>query len=105
MISGETIQEVVKRLSQAAPDSQIILFGSHARGDAGRESDLDILVVEPSITARRREMVRLSDAIRSLQIPVDIVVTSKKNYLEWSQVPGTVFYRAATQGRMLYDAA
>lgn len=35
---------VAERLSIAAPDAQVILFGSRARGEAGEASDVDILV-------------------------------------------------------------
>ncbi|MDD3925842.1 MAG: nucleotidyltransferase domain-containing protein [bacterium] len=102
MISEEIIMEVKERLKLAAPDSTIILFGSYARGDAREGSDLDILVVEPDIISRRREMVRLHDALRSLRIPVDILVTSNKNFEEWSDTPGTVIYEAAKKGKVLY---
>jgi predicted nucleotidyltransferase len=105
MISETIILEVTARLRQAAPDSTIILFGSHARGAAGDNSDLDILVIEPMVTARRKEMIRLSDALRSLRVPVDVVVTSRKNYAEWSHVPGTIFFNAAQEGKILHAAA
>ena len=105
MISEETIQEVVERLKKAAPGSTIVLFGSYARGEAGEGSDLDILAIEPSVAARRREMVRLSDVLRPLGIPVDIVVASQKTFEEWSETPGTVLHEAATEGKVLYAAA
>jgi len=41
----ERIDEMVRRIvSQFHPD-KIILFGSHARGEAGPDSDVDLLVV------------------------------------------------------------
>jgi predicted nucleotidyltransferase len=41
----ERIEEMVRRIvSQFQPD-KIILFGSHARGEAGPDSDVDLLVV------------------------------------------------------------
>jgi len=46
MVADELIQEIVTRLTEAAPGSTIILFGSQARGDARQDSDLDILVVD-----------------------------------------------------------
>src|SRR5262249_13200549 len=65
-ISEATIQEAVELLRRAADPSRIILFGSYARGDARENSDLDFLVTQPVVTARRREMVRLSNVLRPL---------------------------------------
>jgi len=105
MIMDGVIQQALDLLKKAAPDSTIILFGSHARGDAGPESDVDFLVVEPTLTARRREMVRLTDLLRPLRIRADIVVVSSKTYEEWRDTPGTVIFAAAQQGTVLYVAA
>ena len=102
MVSDELIQEIVARLTEAAPGSTIILFGSQARGDAREDSDLDILVVEPVVQARRREMVRLSDVLRPLRVPIDIVVVSRQNFEEWRDLPGTIIHQAAREGRILH---
>ncbi|MBI5528367.1 MAG: nucleotidyltransferase domain-containing protein [Deltaproteobacteria bacterium] len=105
MDATEFIHKALEILRAAAPDSTIILFGSRARGDAGEGSDFDFLVVEPVVVARRREMIRLSDALRPLRIPVDVLVVSKASFDKWSAVPGTVYFRAATEGKVLLAAA
>jgi len=103
MISNETIQEAIERLIKAAKPQKIYLFGSYARGDARKQSDLDFLVIEQVLKSRRKEMVRLHDAIRSMRIPVDILVTSESTFNEWSDVHGTVMYRAKAEGRLCYE--
>lgn len=103
MVTQATITEAVRRLHQAAPGSRVILFGSHARGDARPDSDVDFMVVEPQVTARRAEMVRLNDVLRSLRIPVDVLVTSEETFNRRRLVPGTVWYEAAREGRV-YDS-
>jgi predicted nucleotidyltransferase len=103
MTEHETISKAVELLRQAAPGATIILFGSHARGEAGPESDYDFLVVEPEVRSRRDEMVRLSDVLRPLRIPVDVLVTSRKTFEDWADTPNTVIYEAAREGKV-FDA-
>ena len=50
-------RQVRRRVAQYArvvaaefPDSQIVLFGSHATGEAGADSDIDVAVILPEIT-------------------------------------------------------
>jgi predicted nucleotidyltransferase len=51
MDTSELIEEAARRIRAAAPGAQVILFGSHARGEA----HVDLLVVEPTVrTARWR---------------------------------------------------
>gem|GEM_PF-4401872 len=53
------ILEAGRRLARAAPNARVILFGSHARGNAGPRSDVDILVIEPDVDNAAIESVRL----------------------------------------------
>src|SRR5271166_592762 len=59
MVTRETIDAAVRILAEAARPARIVLFGSHARGDAREDSDVDLLVIEPQVEDRAREMVRL----------------------------------------------
>jgi predicted nucleotidyltransferase len=105
MIPETIVQKAVGRLKKAANPVKIILFGSYARGEVTEESDLDFLVVEKELKARRMEMVRLRDILSPLRIPVDVLVISERTYEEWKDIPGTVIYEAASEGRVMYDAS
>jgi predicted nucleotidyltransferase len=72
----ETIKRLTELLVEAAKPKRIILFGSQARGEAGEDSDLDVMVVEEGVLDRAGEMVRLNRLLRSIDIPVDLLVVS-----------------------------
>lgn len=102
MVEESVIQEAGRRLAAAAgSDAQVILFGSHARGDADRHSDLDFLVIEPQIESRKAEFVRLRNALGELGVPVDLIVYRSSEAAQWGGVPGTVVYDALREGRVL----
>ncbi len=105
MIDAELIDKAAQTLLEAAPGSRVILFGSHARGEARPDSDIDFLVVQPQVKARRAEMVRLSDALRSLGIYADVLVVSEETFQEWSDEPGTVVYQAVQEGKVFRASA
>ena len=51
MLDEAGIAAIVNLLRAAAPDAEVFLFGSYARGAATDRSDLDLLVVEPIVNA------------------------------------------------------
>ena len=106
MIDARTIQRAVDVLLESAPHgSEVILFGSYARGDAVSQSDVDFLVIEPQLPDRRTETVRLRSALRPLRLPVDVLVVSRQAFLAWKDVPNNVIHEAAREGRSYARAA
>ena len=105
MISFETIEKAVRILAEAAKPTKIILFGSYARGDACEDSDVDLLVVEPDVSSKRNEMVRLRRLLRPFRIPVDVLVVSEQEFNDWGHLTGSVLYWANTEGKILHEAS
>lgn len=77
----------------------MIVFGSQTRGDAQSDSDLDLLVIEPAVSDRLAEMVRLSTLLGRNLIPADVVVLSSEHFEHQSAVPNTLAWRAKREGR------
>jgi len=103
-IDDTLIAEAGRRLAAAAPDARVILFGSHARGNARPGSDLDLLVVEPELSSRREEFGRLREALGDLGVPVDLIVVSADHVSKWGSVHGSVIHEALQEGRVLAGA-
>jgi len=103
--SEEIVAQLTGVLVQAAKPKRIILFGSRARGDAAADSDFDVMVVEEKPANRFAEMVRLNRLLRSLDIAVDLLVVSEEKFQYWRDTPGNVYYEAASEGKILYEAA
>jgi predicted nucleotidyltransferase len=102
MVTHEQIDAAVRLLAEAAPPARIILFGSHARGDAREDSDVDLLVIEPQVEDRAREMVRLRRLLRPLRIPVDILVYSVDEVARWGGQPGSALFWALREGTVVH---
>ena len=84
----------------------IILFGSHATGDARPDSDVDLLVIEAAPFGpgrdRRREMVRIWRALAGFAVSKDILVYSREEVERWREARNHVIGRALREGRFLY---
>jgi uncharacterized protein len=104
MTDDALIEEAGRRLAAAAPDADIILFGSRARGEARSDSDLDLLVIEPDFARRGEEYGRLRRELRGLDVAIDLVVYRRREADEWRCVPGTFLHRALGEGRVLAGA-
>ena len=66
MVTRESIDSVVRILAEAARQARTALFGSDARGDARDDSDIGLLVIDPRVEDRAREMVRLRRLLRPI---------------------------------------
>ncbi|HET7418139.1 MAG TPA: nucleotidyltransferase domain-containing protein [Solirubrobacterales bacterium] len=100
-VNENLIAEAGRRLAAAAPKAQVILFGSHARGEAGPNSDVDFLVVEPEVANEAEEAVRLHRTLRDLRVPADVIVVSREYAERWREVRGGLVHAALSQGRVL----
>ncbi len=84
---------------------RIILFGSHASGRAGEESDVDLLVVLPVTGPRYRLAARIRAALPA-GVPIDVVVRSPEDAAKAASNGGDpVVAEAMRRGVVLYPAA
>jgi len=104
MVSMDTIEEVGLRIGRQFNPDRVILFGSHAEGRAGVDSDVDLLVIMPTKRDPVDESVAIRLAIRP-SFPVDLLVRTPES-IERRLAIGDSFIRGILQhGKLLYEAA
>jgi predicted nucleotidyltransferase len=108
MFAQVQINEMALAIARAVNPLSVILFGSYARGDMRKESDLDLLVVERDNFNKQRsrwkEILAIRNAIRSFRGAKDILVYSSEeiNLLRCS--PNHIVGDAFREGKVIYEA-
>jgi len=104
-ITPEKVQMVVQRLIEVARPKKIILFGSYVRGDATRDSDLDVLVVTShEVESPRRESVRLRNSLSDINMTMDIVVVPFSRFEALREKLGLIYREADRHGKVVYES-
>lgn len=98
----ETLQVMTDRIVAGFQPERVILFGSHARGDASDQSDIDLLVVMPDGTDRRQATIAIMNALRDVRVPKDVIVTTPARIARYGHLVGTILRPALREGKELY---
>ena len=96
------IEQMVRRVVRQFHPERVILFGSQARGEAGPDSDVDLLVVMPVKASRRQKQVDIRVALHDIPVAKDIIVTSPEDFAWRKEVVGTIEYPDVKGGKVLY---
>lgn len=98
------LADIVDAIRLAVDPAKIVLFGSQARGEGTRDSDLDICIITGDDAVRSLDVAfhaRLALAHVTMQ-PIDIVAVNPGTYAKRSQQKGTLEYEIAQEGVVLY---
>ena len=96
------LDRLVRAVVDRAQPLRIILFGSAARGGAGPDSDIDLLVVVPDGTHRRQTAQRLYREISGIGVPFDLVVATRGDLERHAENCGLIYRAALREGREIY---
>ena len=84
---------------------QIILFGSHARGEAHPHSDIDLLVVFSECADKRKAAIEIRRVLKDIPVPKDIIVSTPEELERKQHSVGSVLRYAQQESVILYDSS
>ncbi len=105
MADSPALDEIVRRLVDAYRPERIYLFGSVARGEAGSDSDYDLMVIISDNAPPEQRRSRLAyQVLRGTATAADVVVWPKSNFERRAKVVASLPATVMREGRLLYAA-
>ena len=98
------IDDMVRRIVKQFNPARIILFGSHARGTAGPDSDVDLLVIKSGDVHRLRLAQQIYRNLHGVGQAVDIGAVTPGDVERYRDSWPTVIYPALREGKVVYAA-
>lgn len=100
-----TLSEIVRRLVEAYRPERIYLFGSKARGDAGPDSDYDLLVLVADDAPPERRRSRLAyERLWGVGTAADVLVWLKTAFESRIHLKASLPATVLREGKLLYAA-
>jgi len=95
------IRRFARQVAERFAPDKIILFGSHAYGKPGEDSDVDLLVIMPA-----RNQLDQAFRIR-LEVPapiaMDLIVRTPRNLHRWLDEGESFHTEIVAKGKVLYE--
>jgi predicted nucleotidyltransferase len=104
-ITPELINYIVQKIVREIQPEKIILFGSYARGEFDKSSDLDLFIIKDDEKLTSSQIRRKVDALlRGRKFAIDLFVR-KPEEVEWNLKAENPFYlyNIFGDGKVLYE--
>lgn len=101
-VTEAEIEAIAQQIARDFDPVKVVLFGSRARGEAGPESDVDLLVVLDETANKHASAVAIQRSVGRFPVVKDIIVTTPEEIRRRGHLAGTVLRPALREGRTLY---
>lgn len=98
------VDQLVQTVVTSTRPLRIMLFGSAARNEMTADSDVDVLMVMPQGTHRRKTAQQLYRQLVGLGVPFDIVVATQDDLDRHRDNPGLIYGTILREGQEIYAA-
>lgn len=103
--NSSPLRDAISRLAEAYQPEAIWLFGSQARGNAGKDSDFDLLLVVPDDADRQHRKSELAyRVLRSIGRAFDVTIWRRSTFQEQSRSVTSLPATILREGVLVYAA-
>jgi len=103
MTQAALLEQVTRTIIERFHPKRIVLFGSHARGDADSDSDLDLFIEMQTSRRPPERAIEVSAAFGLRSWPLDVVVYTPEEVQRLQGVNGTLLSTIEKEGKVLYE--
>jgi predicted nucleotidyltransferase len=98
------IDKIVPIIVSLIDPDQIVLFGSYARGENKKTSDIDLLVLKRNLqnTKTLTDNLYMSFFDNKIKIPVDLLVLDYDKYNNLKNEIGYIYKTISKEGKLIY---
>ena len=103
MVDMKEIRDLTSQIAREFSPERIILFGSHAYGQPGNDSDVDLLVVLPFKGKPVRKAIEIRNKINA-GVPLDLIVRTPEQVADRVAQNDWFMREILERGHTLYEA-
>lgn len=104
-IDSSLLEEAVRRIVEALHPELVYLYGSHAYGHPGKDSDVDLfVVVRDSTLPPHKRAIEAYRALRGLFLPAEVKVMTRAEFERRAEWLSSIERVVRNKGKVLYDS-
>jgi len=104
LMDEKIVYSMAKRIGEKFNPDKVVVFGSWAKGVAGPNSDVDILVIMDCEQEQKRQLqVAIRKELRDFKVPKDIIVARPADIKKHKNSWWTVYHPALKEGVVIYE--
>jgi uncharacterized protein len=98
-----SVEQIAERIAAAFSPDRIVLFGSQARGDDRKDSDVDLLVEMPSSLSPAERIRAVNRLFTPRTWPLDVIVLTPTEVETQRYSRNSLVGIAEREGKVLYE--
>ena len=104
MLDQQILDDIIRRIVEVAQPEKIILFGSAARGEMNRHSDVDLLIIKECANPLEL-MGQIYQNLHRVGAAIDAIVVTPQAVERYKNSHALVIKPALREGRIVYEAS